>query len=132
MNIIDKLKQIVKINWTESDFGRSKLKAEYKKQLSNIWQLDSLSKVNHNKKEVYISSSEIKYIADKNGKEVNFLSARIKETNNGELKVFYDKTFPAFAKMVIDYLLGRYVFYDGKLYDVNNTQARLIDDITLF
>lgn len=120
------------MNWTESDFGRSKLKAEYKKQLSNIWQLDSLSKVNHNKKEVYISSSEIKYIADKNGKEVNFLSARIKETNNGELKVFYDKTFPAFAKMVIDYLLGQYVFYDGKLYDVNNTQARLIDDITLF
>lgn len=131
MNVIDNLKQIVSMSWTESDFGRSKLKAEYKKQLSSIWQLDSLNKLHYTKKEVCIPSSEIMYIADKNGEEVNFISARIKETNNGELKVIYDKTFPAFAKMVIDYLLGRYVFHDGKLYDVNNKQARLIDDMGL-
>lgn len=132
MNIIDNLKQIVKMNWTENDFGCSKLKADYKKQLSNIWQLDSLNKIRYDKKEVFIPNSEIMYIADKNGKEVNFISAYLKEPKkSGEISISYDKSFPAFAKMVIDYLLGRYVFYDGKLYDVNNKQAKLIDDITL-
>lgn len=131
MNIIDNLKQIVKMNWTENDFGCSKLKADYKKQLSNIWQLDSLNKIRYDKKEVFIPNSEIMYIADKNGKEVNFISACLKESKSGEISISYDKSFPAFAKMVIDYLLGRYVFHDGKLYDVNNKQAKLIDDITL-
>ena len=45
MNIRDKLNKIIKMNWTETDFGCSKLKADYKRQLSDIWQLDSLNKL---------------------------------------------------------------------------------------
>ena len=82
------------MNWTENDFGCSKLKADYKKQLSNIWQLDSLNKIRYDKKEVFIPNSEIMYIADKNGKEVNFISAYLKELKkSGEISISYDKIF---------------------------------------
>ena len=43
MNIVDQLKEVVSLNWTDEDYGRSKNKADYKKQLSNIYQLDSLN-----------------------------------------------------------------------------------------
>ena len=132
MNIRDKLNKIIKMNWTETDFGCSKLKADYKRQLSDIWQLDSLNKLHYQSKEITISSSEVMYSADVNGKEINFISAKIKpKKKDDNVSISFKKNFPPFAKLVIDYLLGRYELYNGQLYDVNNRQAKMIDDIKL-
>ena len=130
MNIIDQLKEVVSLNWTDEDYGQSKHKADYKKQLSNIYQLDSLNYIEHNKTKILIPESEVMYIADRNGEQKKFISCSSVKTN-GEPTVKYKATFPTFAKMVIDYLMGRYVVFDNRIYDINNQQATLIDEITL-
>lgn len=134
MNIRDKLNEIIRLNWTEADFGFSKKKADYKRQLAHIYHLDSFNKLKYKGEEVTISASEIMYTTDVNGKEEKFVSAKIKQkkkNNKDIIKVEFESSFQPFAKMVIDYLLGRYVFYNGQLYDVNNRQAKKIDDIRL-
>ena len=134
MNIRDKLNEIIRLNWTESDFGFSKKKADYKRQLAHIYHLDSFNKLKYKGEEIIISASEIMYTTDVNGKEEKFVSAKIKQkkkNNKDVIKVEFESSFQPFAKMVIDYLLGRYVFYNGQLYDVNNRQANKIDDIRL-
>ena len=134
MNIRDKLNEIIRLNWTEADFGFSKKKADYKRQLAHIYHLDSFNKLKYKGEEITISASEIMYTTDVNGKEEKFVSAKIKEKkkkNEDIIKVEFESSFQPFAKMVIDYLLGRYVFYNGQLYDVNNRQAKKIDDIRL-
>lgn len=134
MNIRDKLNEIIRLNWTEADFGFSKKKADYKRQLAHIYHLDSFNKLKYKGEEVTISTSEIMYTTDVNGKEEKFVSAKIKQKkkkNEDIIKVEFESSFQPFAKMVIDYLLGRYVFYNGQLYDVNNRQAKKIDDIRL-
>ena len=134
MNIRDKLNEIIRLNWTEADFGFSKKKADYKCQLAHIYHLDSFNKLKYKDEEITISTSEIMYTTDINGKEERFVSAKIKQkkkNNKDIIKVEFESSFQPFAKMVIDYLLGRYVFYNGQLYDVNNRQANKIDDIRL-
>lgn len=134
MNIRDKLNEIIRLNWTEADFGFSKKKADYKRQLAHIYHLDSFNKLKYKGEEITISASEIMYTTDVNGKEEKFVSAKIKQKkkkNEDIIKVEFESSFQPFAKMVIDYLLGRYVFYNGQLYDVNNRQAKKIDDIRL-
>lgn len=131
-NIKDHLNKIISIKWTETDFGLSKMKADYKRQLSHILQLDSLNKIHHEGQEIFISNSEVMYISDRNGEEISFISARLKKLKEQEKwKIQFDKTFPEFGKLVVDYLLGRYVFYNDRLYDVNHIQAKLIDNLTL-
>ena len=76
-NIKDSLNKIVSMKWSEDDFGQSKMKADYKKQLSNILQLDNFNNIHHEGREFYVASSEIMYIADKNGEEINFISGKI-------------------------------------------------------
>ena len=103
MNIRDKLNEIVRLNWTEADFGCSRLKADYKRQLSDIWQLDSLNKLHYQNKEITISSSEVMYSADVNGKEINFISAKIKPRKKDDnVSISFKSNFPPFAKLVID------------------------------
>ncbi|QBX09745.1 hypothetical protein JavanS378_0007 [Streptococcus satellite phage Javan378] len=132
MNIIDQLKEVVSLNWTDEDYGQSKLKADYKKQLSNIYQLDSFNNIEHNKTKILIPESEVMYIADRNGEQKKFIScSSVKILKNGEPRLTYKATFPNFAKMVIDYLMGRYVVFDNRIYDINNQLAKLIDEITL-
>lgn len=132
MNIIDQLKEVVSLNWTDEDYGQSKHKADYKKQLSNIYQLDSFNYIEHNKTKILIPESEVMYIADRNGEQKKFISCNsVKIKSNGEPTVTYKGTFPTFAKMVIDYLVGRYVVFDNRIYDINNRQAKLIDEMTL-
>lgn len=131
-NMKDHLKKIISMNWTETEFGPSKLKADYKKNLSKILQLDSFNNIQHDKEKIFIPDDKVMYIADRNGKEIKFISATVSEdkaTNTAKVK--YDSIFPPFGKLVVDYLIGRYVFHDDKLYDVNNKQAKLIDEITL-
>ena len=130
MNIVDQLKEVVSLNWTDEDYGLSKHKADYKKQLSNIYQLDGFNNIEHNKTKILIPESEVMYIADRNGEQKKFISCSSVKTN-GEPTVKYKATFPTFAKMVIDYLMGRYVVFDNRIYDINNQQATLIDEITL-
>lgn len=132
MNIRDKLNEIIRLNWTEVDFGCSRLKADYKKQLSDIYHLDSLNNLKYQGKEITIPVGNIMYTTDVNGKEEKFVSATTKRVKKDDsIKVTFKNSFPPFAKLVIDYLLGRYVFYNGQLYDVNNRQAKMIDDIRL-
>lgn len=132
MNIKDNLNEIVGLNWTEADFGCSKRKADYKRQLAHVFQLDNFNKLNYQGEEVHISTSEIMYTTDVNGKEAKFISATLRRLKKDDsIKVVYQNSFPPFAKLVIDYLLGRYIFYNGRLYDVNNRQAKSIDELTL-
>ena len=132
MNIRDKLNEIIRLNWTEVDFGCSRLKADYKKQLSDIYHLDSLNNLKYQGKEITIPAGNIMYTTDVNGKEEKFVSATAKRVKKDDsIKVTFKNSFPPFTKLVIDYLLGRYVFYNGQLYDVNNRQAKMIDDIRL-
>ena len=77
MNIRDKLNEIIRLNWTEADFGFSKKKADYKRQLAHIYHLDSFNKLKYKGEEVTISASEIMYTTDVNGKEEKFVSAKI-------------------------------------------------------
>ena len=79
MNIRDKLNEIIRLNWTEADFGFSKKKADYKRQLAHIYHLDSFNKLKYKGEEVTISASEIMYTTDVNGKEEKFVSAKIKQ-----------------------------------------------------
>lgn len=131
-NMKDHLKKIISMNWTETEFGPSKLKADYKKNLSKILQLDSFNNIQHDKEKVFIPDDKVMYIADRNGKEIKFISATVSEDKvTKTVKVKYDSIFPPFGKLVVDYLIGRYVFHDDKLYDVNNKQAKLVDEITL-
>ena len=139
-NIKDSLNKIVSMKFSEDDFGQSKMKADYKKQLSNILQLDNFNNIHHGGREFFVASSEIMYIADKNGEEINFISGRIvsskkskskKKDDEEKYSLKLDPIFPSFSKLVIDYLLGRYVFYNEKLYDVNSKQAKIIDNMAL-
>ena len=54
MNIRDKLNEIIRLNWTEVDFGFSKKKADYKRQLAHIYHLDSFNKLKYNGEEITI------------------------------------------------------------------------------
>ena len=74
MNIVDQLKEVVSLNWTDEDYGQSKHKADYKKQLANIYQLDSFNNIKHNKTKILIPESEVMYIADRNGEQKKFIS----------------------------------------------------------
>lgn len=131
-NIKDSLNKIVSMKWSEDDFGQSKMKADYKKQLSNILQLDNFNNIHHEGREFYVASSEIMYIADKNGEEINFISGKIiskkskKKDDEEKYSLKFDPIFPPFSKLVIDYLLGRYNIKDRteKLAEYLKKQAK--------
>ncbi|HEM3492041.1 TPA: phage resistance protein [Streptococcus suis] len=132
------LKEILQLNWNEQEFGQSKLKADYKKQLYNIVAVDSLNNAWYNGKSVFIPDNRIMYITEQKGAVRKFISATFEKKTKGKgdnkkdyIHITYDNNFSPFAKLVVDYLLGRFVFHDGKLYDVNNKQAILMDEITI-
>ena len=98
MNIRDKLNEIIRLNWTEVDFGCSRLKADYKKQLSDIYHLDSLNNLKYQGKEVTIPASDIMYTTDVNGKEEKFVSATTKRVKKDDsIKVTFKNSFPPFT-----------------------------------
>ena len=132
------LKEILKLNWNEQEFGQSKLKADYKKQLYNIIPVDGLNNAWYYDKPVFIPDNKIMYITECKGQTKKFISATMekKEKGKGEnkkeyIKITYDYNYSPFAKLVTDYLLGRFVFHNGNLYDVNDKQAVLMDEITI-
>ncbi|HEM3442736.1 TPA: phage resistance protein [Streptococcus suis] len=132
------LKDILKLNWNEKEFGQSKLKADYKRQLHNIIAVDSLNNIWYDSKAIFIPDKQVMYITDCNGEQRKFISATLEKKTKGKadkkeeyIKIKYDANFSPFAKLVVDYLLGRFVFHDSKLYDVNSKQAVLMDEITI-
>ncbi|HEM6272947.1 TPA: phage resistance protein, partial [Streptococcus suis] len=135
---MNKLKEILKLNWNEKQFGQSKLKADYKRQLHNVIPLDSLNNIWYEGKKIFIPDKQVMYITDCNGEQKKFNSATLEKKTKGKgdkkeeyIKIKYDYNFSPFAKLIVDYLLGRFVFHDNKLYDVNNKQAVLMDEITI-
>lgn len=48
MSIKENIDKLVSMEWTESIFGQSKMKADYKRQLSKVIELDTLSNIHHN------------------------------------------------------------------------------------
>ena len=89
MNIVDQLKEVVSLNWTDEDYGQSKHKADYKKQLANIYQLDSFNNIEHNKTKILIPENEVMYIVDRNGEQKKFICcSSVKISNNS---VFFSK-----------------------------------------
>ncbi|WP_303973772.1 hypothetical protein [Streptococcus merionis] len=135
---MEQLKEILALNWNEKEFGQSKLKADYKRQLFNIIPLDSLNNIWYKRNKVFIPDKDVMYISECKGKAKKFISASLKLKAKGKgakkkeyVHITYDRNFSPFAKLIVDYLLGRFVFYDGKLYDVNGKQAQLMDEITI-
>lgn len=135
MTINEDISNITKINWNEKDYGISKNKADYKKQLHSVYQLDSLNKIYHNNQEIFISDSEVMYLSECQGKIYKFVSGVIKTKKNKKgvetVTITFSRSFPPFAKLVVDYLIGRFTFLNDKLYDVNDIQAKLMDEISI-
>lgn len=138
MSIKENIDKLVSMEWTESIFGQSKMKADYKRQLSKVIELDTLSNIHHNGETYAVSNQEVMYLSESKGRTHKFISGNVKTKSKGKgrdsqkyLVVSFDHQFPPFAKLVVDYLLGRFTFFNNKLYDVNNRQAQVLDDFTI-
>ncbi len=69
------------------------------------------------------------YITERNNKVYNFIFGEVylEESNNKnlglkEVKVNFHSSFPSFAKIFVDYVLGTITFFNGKLYHVDARQ----------
>ena len=78
------------------------------------------------------------YITERNNKVYNFIFADVylEESNSKipglkEVKVNFHSSFPSFAKIFVDYVLGTITFFNGKLYHVDGRQAKLLDQIEI-
>ena len=136
MAITDDLKTLVDTDWKEAVFGKSKMKADYKKQIDQLVLLDEFNKVHYKNHETFIPEGEVMYTTEISDKVYKFIAADLKIIENKEkktsrLQVSYRTGLTPFAKLVIDYLLGRLTFYNNKLYDVNDKQAVVLDDYTI-
>lgn len=136
MTITDQLKTLVNTDWKEAVFGKSKMKADYKKQIHQLVLLDDFNKVHYKNHEAFIPESEVMYTTEISGKVYKFISADLKIVENKQkktsrLQVTSGTGVSPFAKLVIDYLLGRLTFYNSKLYDVNDKQVVVLDDYTI-
>lgn len=78
------LKEILQLNWNEQEFGQSKLKADYKKQLYNIVAVDSLNNAWYNGKSVFIPDNRIMYITEQKGTTKKFISATFEKKTKGK------------------------------------------------
>ncbi|HFI0578554.1 TPA: phage resistance protein [Streptococcus suis] len=133
-----KLEIILKNDWLEKDFGPSKNKANYRKNLKSIVILDAFNKIHLEKYDTTIADEDVMYITERNNKVYNFIfgDVYLEESNNKnlglkEVKVNFHSTFPSFAKIFVDYVLGTITFFNGKLYHVDARQAKLLDQIEI-
>ncbi|MTB64101.1 phage resistance protein [Streptococcus sp. zg-86] len=127
---------LYQIDWGSSLFGESVLKAELKKQLYKVHYVDDKNQVYYYFESTNVEPKDIGYFASDGRKTYRFIYGEVKmtqETDNRPARVTYyaENNFPPFAKLVIDYLLGKYSIIDGFLYDVSNRQFRLLDEYAL-
>ena len=133
-----KLVSILTNDWLEKDFGPSKNKANYRKNLKSIVILDAFNKIHLEKYDTTIADEDVMYITERNNKVYNFIFADVylEESNSKipglkEVKVNFHSSFPSFAKIFVDYVLGTITFFNGKLYHVDGRQAKLLDQIEI-
>ncbi|HFI0163653.1 phage resistance protein [Streptococcus suis] len=133
-----KLETILTKDWLEKDFGPSKNKANYRKNLKSIVILDAFNKIHLEKYDTTIADEDVMYITERNNKVYNFIFGEVylEESNNKnlglkEVKVNFHSSFPSFAKIFVDYVLGTITFFNGKLYHVDARQAKLLDQIEI-
>lgn len=133
-DIVENLNRLTKqINWGSFDFGESVMKAELKNQLFKVKVVDSIGLVHLFNDSKRVQEEDIMYMTTNGAKTYNFFYGEVGLTKGDEPHMYYktEKNFPAFAKLVIDYLIGSYTFANGQLYDVRFKQFRLIDEFTL-
>ncbi|HEL2403027.1 TPA: phage resistance protein [Streptococcus suis] len=123
-------------DWGSSLFGESVLKAELKKQLYKIHYVNDKNQVHYYFESTTVEPKDIGYFASDGRKTHRFIYGDVwmsNETDDNPATVKYnsEKNFPPFAKLVIDYLIGRYTISDGYLYDVSNRQFRILDEYAL-
>lgn len=123
-------------DWGSSLFGESVLKAELKKQLYKIHYVDHANKVHYYFESTKVEPKDIGYFTSDGRKTYQFIFGDVwmsDETDDNPATVKYssEKNFPPFAKLVIDYLIGKYAILEGQLYDVSSRQFRPIDEYTL-
>lgn len=133
-DIVDNLDRLTtRIDWGSFDFGESVMKAELKKQLFKIKVVDSSGLVHLFNDSKRVAEEDIMYITTNGVKTYEFFYGEVGLTKGDEPHIYYkvEKNFPAFAKLVIDYLIGSYTFSNSQLYDVRFKQFRLLDEFTL-
>ncbi|MGO0053804.1 hypothetical protein PWH33_11690, partial [Streptococcus suis] len=67
-----KLETILTKDWLEKDFGPSKNKANYRKNLKSIVILDAFNKIHLEKYDTTIADEDVMYITERNNKVYNF------------------------------------------------------------
>ena len=133
-----RLETVLTNDWLEKDFGPSKNKANYRKNLKSIVILDAFNKIHLEKYDTTIADDDVMYITERNNKVCSFIfgDVYLEESNNKnlglkEVKVNFHSSFPSFAKIFVDYVLGTITFFNGKLYHVDARQAKLLDQIEI-
>ncbi|MBF0788205.1 phage resistance protein [Streptococcus sp. 19428wC2_LYSM12] len=127
---------LYQIDWGSSLFGESVLKAELKKQLYKIHYVDDKNQVYYYFESTNVEPKDIGYFANDGRKTYRFIYGEVwmsNETDDNPATVKYssEKNFPPFAKLIIDYLIGKYAIIEGYLYDVSARQFRLLDEYAL-
>ena len=119
-------------DWGSSDFGESVMKAELKKQLHKIKYIDENNKIYYGYESTQVDDEDIGYFASNGRKTYKFIFGKVTyNDNNSTVNYASEKNFPPFAKLVVDYLIGKYAFTNDGLYDVSKREFQLIDDYTL-
>lgn len=119
-------------DWASSQFGESVMKAELRKQLFKIKYVDDKNRVYYYFESCQVEPEDIGYLTSNGRKSFKFIYGKVFMTEEEpEIKYTAEKNFPPFAKLVIDYLIGKYAIVDGVLYDVSTKEFRIIDEYTL-
>ncbi|EGJ26933.1 hypothetical protein Javan425_0045 [Streptococcus phage Javan425] len=122
-------------DWGDPIFGESVLKAELRKHLFKIVPIDHNGYVHKLFYSELVKDEDVMYFVSDGRKTYRFLfgETKLKTDKQGSEYLTYtvENNFPPFAKLVIDYILGAYTFFENKLYDVRYKQFKLIDDFTL-
>ncbi|MVX58188.1 phage resistance protein [Streptococcus danieliae] len=125
-------KLINQADWASSLFGESILKAELKKQLHDIKPVDKNGVAKYLFETVQIDADDIGYYTSNGRTNYRFVSGTFSTHNQtNEITFTANRGFQPFAKLVCDYLIGRYAFIEGKLYDVSGRQFKSLDDFAI-
>ena len=121
-------------DWGDPIFGESVLKAELRKHLFKIVPIDKNGYIHKLFYSELVKDEDVMYFVSDGRKTYRFLfgETKLKTDKQGSEYLTYtvENNFPPFAKLVIDYILGAYTFFENKLYDVRYRQFKLIDDFT--
>lgn len=136
-SLSDSLSRLLyQIDWGDGLFGESVLKAELKKQLYKIHYVNDKNQVFYYFESTVVEPKDIGYFTSDGRRTHRFIYGDVwmsdgNNENPAAVKYSSEKNFPPFAKLVIDYLIGKYAVIDGQLYDVGSRQFRILDEYAL-